>query len=349
MPRLPKIDRSNFLFYRNELGWTLEKIATRLGKSIRTVRRWLRIWESEGRLTKNKSTGRPRSCRNKKNLKRLKRHMLGTSPHSVREVARRKPEFGSKSTIQRALRQDLELLPYKKKKRTPLTEAHRAHRLLMAEHHILNDLDVKDVVFTDEKRFSFIHVPRGNEFVWTDDPHDDRRFVEVPKYQRNFVEVWAGITYYGQTKLYFIERPNVNRTKLKFTADRFVEEILIDALLEIDDIFLEHGVEKWIFQQDGDSKHTASVVQKYLQANTPKFVRKDQWPANSPDFNLIENLWDIAVRSLKRKRPKSLDGFRKAVQETWESIPLDVVQSLFNSWQDRMTAAMLVNGGHTKY
>lgn len=349
MPRLPKITRENFVFHHETLGWSFKKIAVKLKKSERTVYNWYRIWKTEKRLTKNISPGRPRVKRSTENLQRLKRHVLGRRTHTLREISRNKPEFGSKSTIYRALREDLNLQPLKKKRCPQLTEEHKAKRLRMAEEHVLNDQDVRNWVFTDEKQFSFIQTPGRNDFIWTDDLQDDRRFFGVPKYQKKSVEVWAGITYFGVTKLYFIERTTKNKEKEKFTAGRFLDEILRPALKEIQEIFATNGVNDWVFQQDGDSKHTAAVVQGFLQKNTPAFINKEEWPPNSPDLNLIENLWKCTVDKLKSRHPQTLESFKRMLQKEWRSTELEVVRALFDSWSDRMNAVLEANGGHTKY
>jgi len=53
-----------------------------------------------------------------------------------------------------------------------------------------------------------------------------------------------------------------------------------------------------IFQHDSAPCHKSKFVTKYLEENNVKIL---DWPGNSPDFYLIENLWAILKKHFTKE------------------------------------------------
>ena len=56
---------------------------------------------------------------------------------------------------------------------------------------------------------------------------------------------------------------------------------------------------KMVFQNDGASCHSAQKTQLFLTANNVSVL---EWPSQSPDLNIIENIWAVMARQLRGHR-----------------------------------------------
>ena len=103
-----------------------------------------------------------------------------------------------------------------------------------------------------------------------------------------------------------------------------------------------------IFQQDNDPKHKSQMATSYLEDQDITVL---SWPAQSPDLNPIEHLWDHLKRKLGEyeQAPGGILELWERVGVEWDKIGADVCQNLIESMPRRVQALLKAKGGHIKY
>ena len=74
------------------------------------------------------------------------------------------------------------------------------------------------------------------------------------------------------------------------------------------------------------------------------------WPANSPDLNPIEQVWDELGCHVRRNHAiHTVIDLTVALQAKWASLPAPFIQRYVNSMCHRITMCIAQNGGHMRY
>ncbi|CAH2009750.1 unnamed protein product [Acanthoscelides obtectus] len=78
---------------------------------------------------------------------------------------------------------------------------------------------------------------------------------------------------------------------------------------------------------DNARPHRARRVQRVLERG--QIVRLP-WPANSPDMNPIENIWDTIARAVRNRidPPTTLNELAAAVNEEWNNLPQESINQI---------------------
>ena len=100
-----------------------------------------------------------------------------------------------------------------------------------------------------------------------------------------------------------------------------------------------------IFQQDGASVHTSQTIIDHFKEREIEVL---EWPAKSPDLNLIESVWAYLKDKLKRTYDCS-EELEEDIVEQWNNIPSLFIENLYNSILHRIQAVLDAKGGPTKY
>lgn len=269
----------------------------------------------------------------------------------VRERIRRNPsrsqrklaaEIGtSRQSVQRILKDDLHMHPYKRRKRQRLTTAHMGKRVIRSRE-LLSRHDGLKILFSDEKLFTVEEkLNAQNDRVYgvsiSDIPTEFRE-VDREKYPAS-VMVWGGFSSCGKTPLVFLEKG------VRLTAQLYIQQILDPVVKHCGTtMFLNN---EWCFQQDGAPCHTAKITQKWLQENCPDFIKKDSWPPQSPDLNPLDYfMWSYLEAKVNSHRFNDLETLKQAIRREWDAVPMDMCRAATASWSKRLRACIKAKGGH---
>ena len=102
-----------------------------------------------------------------------------------------------------------------------------------------------------------------------------------------------------------------------------------------------------VFQQDGAPSHTSPSTLSFLAAQRVQVL--PNWPANSPDLNLVENCWAWISRQLIGQIFTTEDALESAIRAAWDHRPPTLIPNLHNSMVRRLTAVMPARGDVTRY
>ena len=193
---------------------------------------------------------------------------------------------------------------YKKiAKEIQLTPAHKARRIELCRQWISSSIDWKTVIFTDEKRFTL------------DGPDNWSSYIDLErKNVRDRVRcggggymIWGML---ASTGLFWV----------KFLDGKVNSEKYIQVLDEAKGILDGHfGDNNYILQQDNCSIHKSVRTLKWLSESEIEVL---EWPAKSPDLNIIENMWSFLSYKVYSEKVKfsSKNALKNAINAAVESI-----------------------------
>ena len=244
---------------------------------------------------------------------------------STRQISRTLVSAASHCTIWRTLTKST--MRYGTKKKVPyLKEHHKSARINFAKMILTEGPDFwSKIVFSDEKRFC-LNGPDGYRHYW----HDIREPVEyfnLEKFSKGIM-VWGAISMNGERSLQFVEG--------KINSQKY-QNILNEGFLT------RWNSNTTYFQQDNATPHVSISTRSWMEVNNINVL---DWPAISPDLNIIENIWGILAGRIYRNQSKfiDLDNLKEAIIREWNAVTNDEILTLYKSFPMRLTNVLCSNG-----
>ena len=190
---------------------------------------------------------------------------------------------------------------------------------------------VSQVRFSDEKRFLLYHD--GPVRVWR--RRGDRYKQDCTRgtvKNRKGLMAWLVIAADG-------------RSRLVRCPDRMDSTGYQMTVLRPNTAFLT--AHRAVFQQDGASCHTSKSTLRFLKNQKIEVLK--EWPAMSPDLNLVEHCWAWLAKQVSGQSFGTTDDLWAALEREWARLPPTFIPALYGSMVRRLTAVQVAKGGATKY
>jgi transposase len=103
-----------------------------------------------------------------------------------------------------------------------------------------------------------------------------------------------------------------------------------------------------ILMHDGAPAHTAHAIRNLLQQQN---IQQLPWPSKSPDFNVIEHLWDELNRRVRRRavQPRNLPELEQALVQEWRNIPQRFLRNYVMPMRQKCMKVLQAQGEHIGY
>ena len=242
-------------------------------------------------------------------------------------------------TIRRILKSH-GIYSHKRIQKPALTKTHIKKR-----HNFANKLskwdffDFKKIIFSDESKFNLFGADSSPR-VWC--RKEKRLSIDNVKAVKKFgggnLMVWGCITSHGVGKILKIS----NRMNSKDYCD-----VLRYGLFETLDMYNLKPSDT-LFMQDNAACHTSAETKNWLKTNK---IELFETPANSPDMNPIENVWDYLnkkVRAIKKGFNTSNELW-DVIESEWYKIPKKYISDLYFSMCNRIKTLKDAKGEPTRY
>lgn len=321
-----------------QAGIKQKTIAEQLNLNRSVVSKTLKLYRLRKSLLSPPKTGRPRKTTSKSDKKIINRAKLNPFLTAVRIKSELDDVDVSVHTIRRRLKED-GLSARKPSKKPFISRKNRTARLQFAHDHLnWSQSKWNTVLFSDESKFNLYS---SDGILWVRRPinkrFDPKYTLGTIKHGGGNVQVWGC---FSGSEMGPIIKINGIMDRYKYL------EILTNTMLP----YAEDNMPlRWCFQHDNDPKHTAKIVKKFFE---DEGVTVMKWPAQSPDLNPIENLWDLVDQKIRAQHPEKFNNSAElfeAIKIAWNAVPKETIEKLIGSMRRRCLEVIKNKGYATKY
>lgn len=312
------------------------EIARRLNISRRSVKRHL---DREASSNNRYLSGRKRCTTNRED-RYIKSLVIRDPTKPSTNIAQAASELNisiSPRTIRRRLTNDFNLPARRPSKKPLLTEKQRLARIKFCNIHKDKSPDWwENVMFTDESTFQQVRSCGYNYIRRPPNRRYDPKFTIKTVKHPPSIMCWGAITAKGRAGIAFLEKGK----RLNSQGYMKILDEKVKVHMNIHEVTY--------FQQDSAPCHVSKVTKRWFVDNQVQLL--ENWPANSPDLNVIENCWSVMKSKVNLHCPSSESDLLRILKSVWTTeISPDYCRRLVRSMPSRIQAVLDNKGYPTKY
>lgn len=317
---------------------------------------WVAKFRSEGTVRDLKAATPGRESHSGRKRKRSEeyvealRESVAKSPH--RPSRRRSQELGfARTTMLRAMKEDLNLFPYRISIHQKLTAVDKRKRLDMTKilaDKIENTKSFLTNLWTSDEAHCYLEgqVNSKNNIFWGSEKPNE--VVSKPLHSKK-VTVWCAVSHRGIIGPFFFEENGVTTT---INSDRYI--VILEMFLEeLKRLYPNTWTKMW-FQQDGASPHAANKslewVKEHFKSRVISRKCEIEWPPYSPDLSPPDFfLWGYIKDKIYKNRPETLEDLKTNITDVIRGIKRPILRSVMQNFALRLGKVINQNGGHIEH
>lgn len=365
MKALPESVRWKLAHLAQQLG-SVRAAARACGVSLSAAQRWVARAKSQDSMAVAKKIGRPRALSTvaaRRGVELLLDSDFGSGAAAAQQLHKEglTADVVHRTTATRAAKRQalLDGAPIRVLRGAPakeLTEPTKQKRLAFAAAN--KNRDWRSVMFTDRKKFLFLHPgAKVKPCSWA---RRGRRREAAAVNRPMALNVYMGITARGVTAVHVVagtSKHHSQHTNKKgqpaknITAGEYRAVLSQTLLLEGQRLLGGQGLSSWTLQQDNDPTHrvAATTIQQHNRQHGTSISLLANWPPHSPDLNPIENVWAMVQQKVNAMGCATFEEYAAAVKEELAAVPQQVLTNLYASMPNRLAIVMQRGGDKCGY